>query len=216
MFSLALEKYKTKDYVHSRQLFLDLLGANNKDTTVLYNLGLVEFSDNHQERALAYWRRALFLQPGHGPSLEGISHLKNSSYAWFQWFYWRVPIAVVFLITLALWLTGGVLLLRNIRKISKNQTASWGTCAITCSFCALFLGLSTHYYYSQFYITSGTLLSNTPAAASPTSDAPSLFDFKEGDQVVVLRTQKEWLQIKKTETAVGWVKNSALILHSGT
>lgn len=217
MFNLALEKYKTKDYVQSRQLFRDLLSTNTQDSTLLYNLGLVEYSDNHQERALAYWRRALFLSPGHGPSLEGISQLKTSiSYPWPLWLYWRIPIAAVFLLALFFWCAAGALIVKNIRRIKNNKSISWTTSALFSALCLLFMVMSAHYYYSQFYLTSATLVTNTPAAASPTNDAPSLFDFKEGDQVVVLRTQNEWLHVKKTETAVGWVKNSALIVHSGT
>ncbi len=218
MFQLALQKFKTKDYAESRKLFLDLLAGNSSDVNLLYNVGLVEFADNHQERALAYWRRALFLSPGHAPSLEGISRLKVGvgSYSWPLWLYWRTPIALFFILAFVFWVACGALILRNIRRARRAHLVNWKSTISVALLFIVSLGFSSHYYYIQFHIVSGTLVATTPASASPATDAPSLFEFKEGDEVTVLRNQNEWLQVKKSATAVGWVKTTDLIIHSGT
>lgn len=216
-FSTALQKFKTKDYVGSRALMTELLAQNPSDPTLLYNMGLVEASDNHPERAFAYWRKALFLSPGHGPSLEGIASLKPgvADYSIPLWLYWRVPIAVLCLLAFVFWCVCGALILRNIRRKKNAVAVSWTAPTSFALLFVLFGALALHDYSLLFQTPTGALLSNTPALASPANDAPSLFEFKEGDDVTVLRTQQDWLQVQKSETAVGWVKNSALLLHSG-
>lgn len=217
LFTTALQKFKTKDYVGSRQIFLNLLAIHPNDTSLLYNVGLVEATDNHPERAYAYWRKALYLSPGHGPSLEGISSLKANitNHSWAMWIYWRIPIAVLCLLTLLFWLCVGALIVRNISRSKKELAVQWSGVSVSVLFFLLFASLSIHDYMLLFNTPVGTVMSGTPAFASPSNDAPSLFDFKEGDDVQVLRTQNEWLQVQKSATAVGWVKNTALLIHSG-
>lgn len=216
-FSVALQKFKTKDYNASRTLWSELLAQNPNDPSLLYNLGLVEANDNHPERAYAYWRKALYLSPGHAPSLEGISSLQPSvaDYPLLLWIYWRVPIAILCIIAFALWCLCGVLIVRNIRRSKKGQEISWTKTAVVGVIFMVFAALAAHDYWTLFESPAGTLLANTPALASPTSEAPSVFEFREGDDVTVLRKQNEWLQVQRSETAVGWIKNSALLLHSG-
>ncbi|MCC6138487.1 MAG: hypothetical protein IT287_07625 [Bdellovibrionaceae bacterium] len=217
MFTTALQKFKTKDYVQSRQMFSQLLSAHPNDTALLYNVGLVEATDNHPERAFAYWRKALFLSPGHGPSLEGISSLKPGvvSYSFPLWIYWRVPIAVLSILAFLFWCLSAALIVRNIRRNSQQKPVRWDVSALCGILFLLFTTLAIHDYVVLFSVPSATLMANTPAQASPANDAPSLFDFKEGDDVHVLRAQNGWLHVQKSETAVGWVKSTALLIHSG-
>jgi hypothetical protein len=217
LFTTALQKFKTKDYVGSRQIFSELLVQRPNDTSLLYNIGLVEATDNHPERAYAYWRKALYLSPGHGPSLEGISTLKGNitNHSWAMWIYWRIPIAILCLLTLFFWFCAGALIVRNISRSKKDLKVQWAGVCCCVFFFIVFASLSTHDYMLLFHSTEGTVMSGTPAFASPSNEAPSLFDFKEGDDVQVLRTQNGWLQVQKSETAVGWVKNTSLLIHSG-
>lgn len=217
MFQTALQKFKTKDYVGSRQLFSELLATHPNDPSLLYNLGLVEATDGHQERAFAYWRKALFLSPGHGPSLEGISSLKPGidNTPFLTWIYWRVPIAVLCVLAFVFWCLGAALVLRNIRRRQKQLPVRWSAVSISALLFVLFLALSVHDYALLFSSPLGTIMAGTPAYASPTSEAPSLFDFREGDEISVLRRQNDWLQVQKSETAVGWVKNTSVLIHSG-
>jgi tetratricopeptide (TPR) repeat protein len=60
VFTQALESFKQSDLAKSRESFLQLLQKSPNDPVLLYNLGLVEFSDQHPGRAMAYWRKALF------------------------------------------------------------------------------------------------------------------------------------------------------------
>ncbi len=217
MFTIALQKFKTKDYMGSRQIFSQLLTTHPNDTSLLYNAGLVEATDNHPERAYAYWRKALFLSPGHGPSLEGVSSLKPgvANHPWVMWIYWRIPIAILCILAFVFWCLSGALIVRNLSRSKKGLPVRWSSVTATGILFFVFTVLSIHDYMLLFQTPIGTVMSSTPAFASPTNDAPSLFDFKEGDDVYVLRTQNDWLQVQRSETAVGWVKNTALLIHSG-
>lgn len=217
MFGAALQKFKTKDYVGSRQLFSQLLAQNPNDPSLLYNIGLVESIDGHPERAFAYWRKALFLSPGHGPSLEGISSLKPgvATYPLLMWLYWRVPIAILCVLAFIFWCVAGALIVRNVRRRYNRVPVRWNGVIVSALLFVLFISLTLYDYALLFESPSGTVMGPTPAYSSPATDAPSLFDFKEGDDVAILRTQDDWLQVQKSETAVGWVKNTTVLLHSG-
>ena len=79
------------------------------------------------------------------------------------------------------------------------------------------MGLSVHDYQLNHFETKATVMEPTvPAYASPSADAPSLFEFREGDEVTIRRTQQDWLQVQKSATAVGWVKKNQILIHSGT
>lgn len=216
-FALALEKFKTKDYAQSRQLFQQILKKHPNDPTLLYNLGLVESNDAHEERALAYWRRALFLSPGHGPSLKAISQLKPeiANHSWPFLIYWRIPLAILFSLTFLFWCLCAIFIINNLRRRKKQLPLSWFMPISIGTLFFIFLAFSVDGYWNLFAQTSGTLITNTPAAAAPSKDSPSLFDFKEGDNVIVLRRNSDWLQVQKSETAVGWINSSALLIHSG-
>jgi tetratricopeptide (TPR) repeat protein len=216
-FSSALQSFKTKDYVQSRKLFENLIAQHPNDTALLYNLGLVEAMDNHPARAFAYWRKALFLSPGDGPSLQGIARIKDSvDYpSPLMPLYWRIPIAWMFILSALAWLLSGFLILFSLRRRKNKQSPIWGSVIASCVVFIILSSLSLHNYWLSFERTSGTVMAATPAFASPQKDAASLFDFREGDEVQILRSQGQWAHVQKSATAVGWVQKQSILRHSG-
>ncbi|MCB9073681.1 MAG: hypothetical protein H6623_08665 [Bdellovibrionaceae bacterium] len=216
-FALALKSFKTKDYAQSRKDFSILLRQHPSDPTLLYNAGLVEALDNHPARAFAYWRKALFFQPGHAPSLQGISQIRDSvtSPSLLMPVYWRIPIAWIFGFSILFWFLSGTLFILSLYRQHKGQNALWMPTILSTFLFVMTLTLALNGYWLAFDAPVGTIMASAPARSAPNAEAPSLFDFNEGDEVRVLRTQGNWDHVQKSATAVGWVPRTAVLRHSG-
>ncbi len=222
VFTQALESFKQSDFAKSRESFLQLLQKNPNDPVLLYNLGLVDFSDQHPGRAMAYWRKALFLRPGFSPALTAIHQLekqKNSPFAAPSW--WQKGPRYVSLP----WLLGALLIFISLsvifmvrrRRAIKLQAPVKSLGPILAGFAAsalLIIAICIHVSLVHWQ-TLATVLQPVSVHSSPSNDSPSLFDFKEGDEVVIHRKNGDWLQIQRGSTAIGWVPRSALFVHSG-
>jgi tetratricopeptide (TPR) repeat protein len=222
-FTQALETFKAADLGESRKQFSELLTQHPNDPTLLYNLGLVEFTDKHPGKALAYWRKALYLQPGFSPALSGIRQVhrvipnfKSNETSIAQEIYWRVPLWFFFGSTFVFFVFAGALwILHNARGKKGLASSSLGP-VLASAFFLIFLSLSLHAYLSYYLPLKGTVL-ESPAAirSAPSEDSPSLLEFNEGDEVVILRTQNNWLQVQKSATAAGWIPKEKVLVHSG-
>jgi tetratricopeptide (TPR) repeat protein len=223
-FSSGLEAFKKGDFAESRKQFAALLNSNPQDPVLLYNLGLVEMTDKHPGRALAYWRKALYLSPGYSPVLAGMAQLKKSKLlppdaqvSPMAWLYWRVPLTILLALSLALFVATGVLWVRVASRAKSGQPGPVMGLSVSAVLLVVFLGLSAHDYQLYHYETKATIMEATaPAFSSPSIEAPSLFEFREGDEVTIRRTQEDWIQVQKSATAVGWIKKNQLLIHSGT
>ena len=222
VFTQALESFKQTDLTKSRESFLQLLQKSPNDPVLLYNLGLVESSDQHPGRAMAYWRKAVFLQPGFSPALDGIRQLekqKNPSIVPAQWWqkgpryvslFWLLVILLIFI---ALSVVFGVRRKRAIKlKIPEPPLWPVPVCITTSALLAGFIALHISLLH---WHTMAIVMEPVAIHSSPNVDSPALFDFKEGDEVVVHRQNGDWLQIQRGSTAIGWVQKNAIFIHSG-
>jgi len=223
-FPQGVEYFKKNDFAHSREVFTQLLAEHPQDPTLLYNAGLVEVSDKHPGRALAYWRKALYLEPGFAPVLAGMAHLKKAKLLPpeeepnpFAWLYWRIPLSYLLAISFLLFIATGILWIRFALQKKMEKPAPLGALITAAILFFVMMGFSVHDYQLNHFETKATIMEPTVAAfASPSADAPSLFEFREGDEVTIRRTQQDWLQVQKSATAVGWVKKNQILIHSGT
>jgi tetratricopeptide (TPR) repeat protein len=222
VFTQALESFKQSDLAKSRENFQQLLQSSPNDPVLLYNAGLVEFSDQHPGRAMAYWRKALFLRPGFSPALTAINQLekqKNPAIIPAQW--WQKGPRYVSLS----WLLGTLLIFTsfsvvfNIRrqrakKLQLSVPPIWPVIS-GLVFSVFLVGLIALHASLLHWHTMATVLETVSIHSSPNSESPALFDFKEGDEVIIHRQNGDWLQIQRGSTAIGWVQKAAIFVHSG-
>jgi len=222
-FTHGLESFKKNDFTQSRADFNELLKQHPNDPTLLYNLGLVELSDKHPGRALAYWRKALYVDPGFSPSLTGISRLAESkalpqlSIPPLLWMYWRVSFTISLALTLGTFLLAGLFWVRYLARKKFSGTSSlWKPLLLSALF-VTFAIFSVHNFWLLHKDTKATVMDNNVAVySSPSLEAPSLFEFNEGDEVVVRRQNGDWFQVQKSATSVGWIRKEQAYIHSGT
>lgn len=228
VFTQALESFKAHDYTKSREFFKTLLLQSPNDPVLLYNLGLVEFTDNHPGAAAAYWRRALWLSPGDSPSLEGLAQLQKKlpsvDVGGVIALYLRFPPWIYLFLSCALFLISGWLVLGNLKQAKSGQPVKAVYLTILSGILFLgLLGITTHYFFIYSQEERATLLENNTALyASPSESAPSLVSLPEGTDVLILREQKnseeakdQWFQVQKSSVQVGWVQKDKIFLHSG-
>ncbi len=223
VFAQALESFKQKDLAKSREAFLQLVSGSPNDPVLLYNLGLVEMSDQHPGRALAYWRKALYLKPGYGPAIDGLKKIEKLRIQGLQDVSWwqKIPryVSLSFLLTLNLFFASAaifsLLLLRRALKFEFSNP-TYATPAF------LVLGtllLSTvswlHFSSTQAHTLATVMIPSAAVHSSPTTESPALFDFREGDEVTVRRQNGNWYQVQKSSTAIGWLQKDHVFIHSG-
>lgn len=222
VFTQSLESFKQSDLAKSRESFLQLLTESPNDPVLLYNLGLVELTDQHPGRALAYWRKALYLKPGYRPALDGISKiekLKKSNlpdYAFWQ----KIP----FYFSLSFFLAATLLFLvlsvfsavRRQRAIKLQMSRPTLMLPLALSGSTLmFLCLALLTYFLVHQKKLGIVIADAPVHSSPSDESPALFNFSEGDEVSIFRENENWIQVQKSATALGWIKKNQLFIHSG-
>jgi tetratricopeptide (TPR) repeat protein len=223
VFTQALESFKQNDLVKSREAFLQLVSSSPNDPVLLYNLGLVEMTDQHPGRALAYWRKALYLKPGYGPALDGLKKIEKLRIQGLQDVSWwqKIPryVSLSFLLALNLLLGSAaifsLLLLRRALKFELSNP-SYITPVLLVVGTLLLSATSWLHYSSTHAQTLATVM--IPSAAvhsSPTANSPALFDFREGDEVTIRRQNGNWYQVQKSSTAIGWLQKEHVFIHSG-
>lgn len=227
VFTQALQTFKAQEYAKSRDLFKTLLTQNPDDKVLLYNLGLVEFSESRFGAALGYWRRALWISPGYSPALEGVSQLHKklpttNDSSFLGSLYLRVPPWLFLGASCLLLLSCGFLSVNNLQKTKNGKAAYW---FLPSSLGLLFLGaatVTTHYFFIFAQEEHATLIEgNTALYSSPSETAPSLVNLPEGTDVLILRKQEsedpknQWIQVKKSSIQVGWIQKDKIFIHSG-
>lgn len=223
VFTQALESFKQNDLAKSRETFLQLIQDSPDDPVLLYNLGLVELTDQHPGRALAYWRKALYLRPGFAPAREGLNRIEGQKtsgippVAWWQKLSRYVSLSLLlaaFLVSFSLCLFFVIRWWRaqkfQLTKPPLYLPLILGTLTI------VFAGLSwLHYSQTQQHVLATVMLPSAAVHSSPTEDSPALFDFREGEEVRVRRADGDWFQVQKGATAIGWIKKEQIFIHSG-
>jgi uncharacterized membrane protein YhaH (DUF805 family) len=223
VFTQALETFKSANLPESRARFSELLTQHPNDPVLLYNLGLVEFTDKHPGKALAYWRKALYLQPGFSPALSGIRQVhrvipgfKSMDISIARELYWRIPLWFFFGSAFIFFLVAGVLWVMFAARRKKDVSSSSAIPMLASLLFLIFISFALHAYFTYYLVPSGTIL-ETPVAvrSSPSEESPSLLEFNEGDEVSILREQDPWVQVQKSATAVGWIPKAKILVHSG-
>ncbi len=222
VFTQALESFKQSDLAKSREAFLQLLQKSPDDPVLLYNVGLIEYSDQHPGRAVGYWRKAVYLQPGFVPAISGINQLEKQKIPaiipvpWWQKGPRYVSLPWLLGILLAFIILSVVFGVKRQRatKLESARPPLWPMILAIVSSAGLVIVVALHVSILHWH-TMATVMEGVAIHSSPNSESPALFDFKEGDEVVIHRQNGEWYQIQKGSTAIGWVKKTAVFVHSG-
>lgn len=198
---------------------------------LLLNWGLAEYQSGRRGLGVALWRRALALNPSFTPARSAldfatramqlrdfdetqmIDRLRQNVLA-------HVSLGQMLAVTLALLALGGWLLLGYLgrrRKALRNELPlppfSWAGTLLSVAFVLTFFLTAFKAFDSS--IPRATAITMTSVRTGPDTTSSSLFELREGSDVILRQAKKGWTQIRYPGGMSGWVPNEALFQTSG-
>lgn len=230
LFQQGLAAFQGKKYTEARDAFAKILEEGNVTTEVLHNLALTEYQLNEKPRALALWRKALTLEPGHARARQGRDFVEAElgqrgferdplslnlrrtleSLSIFETF-WLLALTSAFAGWLWIRYWGARRsALEEERPMPPFPSAALGLSVIW----VLSLALVALKAQSLSRVWATITVPNAQVRSLPSEDGVAVFDLKGGMEVRVRREASGWLQIQNPDGATGWVKESELLITS--
>lgn len=232
-FTLGLQFMQEKKFDLAEQVLLKSLEFDPLNKYLLFNLGLSAAENSHPGLAIGAWRRAIFVDPGMQEAHRGLKHIykqlpsaKQTSSTFILGslksdFLDHLNVDVLAVIAAALATLAGLTLIRYfaLRKKAFDRDLELPTfTAKSYSYMALFL-LSCTLFALKVYSTSfklATVINPTQIVFTvPNSEASTLFELMEGQQVLIHKTNNDWSFIKYPGGLSGWVPSTSIFQHSG-
>lgn len=228
LFHKGLAAYKNKQFEEARANFQELLSQGQSSAALFHNLALTHFELNQKPYAMAFWRKALSIDPGFGPAKAGRTFLETKfnmpafERDAFSLGLRRTMESVSFyelcwLIALMLggggWMWIRYLAARKIAVEDEQPKPSFPLIAagLTVIFvgAVLLVGLK---FQLMDTVRATVVLDKVSARSLPADEGVGLFDLNGGSEVVVRMSREGWLQVQNSEGASGWVKKDEVLL----
>lgn len=231
-FARGAKYYLAKEYTESAQSF-KRAAAKKPTTDIFLNLGLAEFQLGHFGWAVAYWRRALDLSPWNRSAKEAIEHLESQNKirkvgedgSLLQKIHGSVlryiPLNLILMISLLLMTFGFWKLFAYLGE--RRRANSAGALpppfpikvGVVLGFFVLLSMLAALRNYDAKTIRATIVVASTPLRTGPTEESANVTEVFEGQEVVVQRLDKDWLQVTYAGRTTGWVDRKSAELSSG-
>jgi hypothetical protein len=229
LFSQGTQLYQSSRYAEAAEKFKDLASRNPTHAPIFLNWGLSEYMAGRRGWGVALWRRALALRPGFPDARDALSlasqqmQLREAD-LWFERMRQLVLVHVSLNQLLAVLLVflapSGWLLVnyfgRRRRALAAEEPlppAPW----IGAALLALFLGGTGLTVMKAFEQSTprATAVSVVPVRSAPSETSSTLFELREGSDVILRQAKKGWTQIRYPGGMSGWVPSEALFQTSG-
>ena len=232
IFQQATEAYKSHKFDDARQLFTQFL-SQTPSSEAYYDLGLVEFDSKNLGPAVAFWRKAIELDPHNQLANDSLSLVQkriehpelNRQSDFYEVLRERVlnhaQIEYLFLLTAFIFAAASWLLLSYLgeRKKSREQELAAPPIPWVAGLLFCILTLSTLVSGAKLYdlnIPRATVLPNKiQVLSAPDPESTQLFELFEGVEVIVESSQGDYLQVTFPGGMTGWTLKKNLLLTSG-
>ena len=217
----GIQALQNKDYEKSKEIFSQLLAEHPQNPALLYNLGLSQYHLGQKGLALGLWRKARFLNPSMKQAKAAIQYAEEELfpdrqqpgafygiYTWLKSFSPHLWLALSFLGSLFFFWTAITLVAR--RKEPFSQWPVWQYSLIPLLIFTFVFSIITSL---EFYHVKATVIgSDAITRATPSETAPTLASLSEGLLVNVERRMDDWVQIRTSTGAPGWIKKDKLLI----
>lgn len=232
-FETGLVNYQNKRFSEAKTSFEEVLKTSPSDAAALTNLGLTAYQLGQKSWAIAYFRKALSLNPDLPSAHQGLAFvlpqldikeiphqietyemirekfLESSG----EYSYFWILAGLVFLLGWSLINYLGQ------RKRAENEDLpdpAFPWIAVFAGFFSvIFLSLALAKIYDT-QIPRGTIVEEKISAQSaPGENQLSLFDLYGGFEVVIRTQSGDWVQVTYPGALTGWIKKSSLYVTSG-
>jgi len=222
-FAAGINYYESKDFDKAIVEFNKALQQKPTNPSILTNLGLAYFQKNQKGQALARFRKALWLDPDFSPAetalqfalgqleVKEIPHRIQNYESFRKTFLEPVSGWVYSILGTFLFAFGGWILIRYFaaRKKSLDEDLPFPPFpTVGLIFLIAFVAVTTLSILKAVdqKTTRGTIvIQQTKVLAAPDEKSSSLYEIPEGLEVIIQRTQNDWLQVTYPGGMTGWV-----------
>ncbi|MEN0058445.1 MAG: tetratricopeptide repeat protein [Bdellovibrio sp.] len=230
LFKKGTEAYLTKNYQQAQEQLTQALGQDPDNSLILTNLALSYFQLGKKPLAIAYFRKALTIDP---ELLEASAGLKFAlsqtqirevprqieSYESFRnLFLQPVPLYVYLILSALTLFCSGWLLISYVgrrKRLLSEEKAPPPFPVIASLLSALFV-VFTGLAFIKFYDAQslrGTIIQESVAVqTAPGDNQVTILELYGGMEVLVRKVEGEWVQVTYPGSLTGWIKTSALLM----
>ncbi|MGE0761844.1 MAG: SH3 domain-containing protein [Bdellovibrionales bacterium] len=231
LFSEGTKLYQEGKFTDSAKKFEALARQQPDKPELLLNWGLAEYQSGRRGMGVALWRRALAISPSHMEARRALDFATRAMQLrevedslWLERVRHdvlaHVALDQMLTVTLLLLATGGWLLLgyagrrrKAMRQDLPLPPFSWAGTLLGVGF-VFALGL-TVLKAVEWSIPRATAVTITSVRTGPDNASSSLFELREGSDVILRQAKKGWTQIRYPGGMSGWVPNETLFQTSG-
>lgn len=224
----GLSAYQNKLYEEAKDVFNELLKANERDAHVLHNLALTYVQLDQKPLALALWRKALSLDPAYRPAQLGEDYLqKTMNVRPFEhdtlslWVRQTLDSLSLYELSwfLAFIIAGcGFFAIRYFsqRLIAVEEEAPMPTFPSSAILLTIVLVGTIFLMVQKVNLSLTTratvIVPKVSARSLPSEDSVPVFDINGGNELIIRRNQNDWLQVQNSDGISGWLKQSELMI----
>ena len=227
-FQRGLAAYQNRDFTSARDAFAAAIAAEPPTARLLHNLALTYYQLNQKAYALAYWRKALAIDPNFtaaraGRELleerlrmrpfegEGAVNLARQTLERISPFVISWALALCLALTGWLWLRHAVAR-REARATDQDAPAPPLAAVAVALAMVLSAGLLGYKLWDGVDARATVVTDKTEARSLPNERAVSLFELPGGGEVLVKRSRDGWTQVQKNDGATGWIKDAEIVI----
>lgn len=227
LFQKGLAAYQNKQYTEARDFFDQALKEGDQSPSLYHDLALTYFQLDQKAYAMAFWRKALALDPSFALARSGRNYMetkfnmrpweKDSAAVWIRrtmesLSYYELFWLIALLIGGAGWMWIRYIAARMVALEDEQPKPPFPNIAAGLTVIWIFLMVVVAYKFQILSTPRATVvLDKVQARSLPADDGVGLFDLSGGSEVLVRRANGDWLQVQNSDGASGWVKNSEVL-----
>ncbi len=229
-YNTGIQLFQKKDYEKSRDAFAKSLELDPHNSSALTNLALVQYKLNQKGLAIANLRKVLELDPEQPTAKAALkfslTQLETKEIPHQIETYETIREQLLQPVSLNIYLSLTALFLfaagwtlfsffgkRKRQLIAEEALPSFPLIAffLSLGFIA-FTSLSALKMYDRTIVRGTIIEEKVTVQASPGENQVALFDLYTGFEVIVQKTEPDWIQVTYPGASTGWIKRSALLV----
>ncbi len=228
LFQKGLAAYQNKQFDEARDNFNKVNEEGRASAALFHNLALTYFQLDQKAYAMAFWRKALALDPGFRPAKAGRQFLetrfnmapmeKDTFSLWIRRTMEAMAVLEITWLIALLMAGGGWMWIRYLaaRKIAiEDETPKPEFPVIAAGLTVIFIGALLLVGLKFQYMSAEratVVLPEVSARSLPSDEGVGLYVMAGGTEVLVRQRNGDWLQVQNSDGASGWVKKGEIIV----
>ncbi len=219
-FNAGNKLFAQNKFADAATAYEELIQTGSASPALYFNLGNAYFKSSQIGRAIATYRMAEEMSPRDPDVRANLRFARNQVQSptlrprvWETWLGTLSVNEWAWLSAASLWLTFGLLTLRQLRPATAGAMRSWtwlsGACLLACSLC-----LGIRFAETKSASVAIVIAPDATLRTSPLEDSPAMFTAHDGAELRVLDRLNDWLQLTDGAGRTGWLQRERVSLGS--